>query len=217
MRFLKFKKLSDKDELGFFAPKTWEFWRSVIVAFCVGCILGHWLELPYCMFMDHFFGIVSADYAVWNDPWYHPYWVYGIGAVFMTLVIEPVKEWIIVHSKSTWRAIFKTFLVAVFVAMVLELVIGLIINQPDEYGIYPYWDNSQLPLNVFGQAWLVNDIVIGFVAMVYVWLIWPAICEVLMAIRPKAADGTAGALVGVFAAFCIASYAPYWAQALGLQ
>ena len=65
MAFLRIHKLTEKDEIGYFAPRTWDFWRALIVCFCLCCILGHWLEMPYCWLMDRLFGIVADDYAVW--------------------------------------------------------------------------------------------------------------------------------------------------------
>ena len=130
MAFLRIHKLTEKDEIGYFAPRTWDFWRALIVCFCLCCILGHWLEMPYCWLMDRLFGIVADDYAVWTDPWYHPYWVYGFGAVFMTLLIEPLKEQLILHRKTLWGAFLESLVIAILAAMVLELVMGWLINQP---------------------------------------------------------------------------------------
>ncbi len=200
------RTLQKEDEIGFAAFRTWPFWRATIVAFCIGCILGHWLEIPYCMFMDHFFGIVDPDYAVWTDPWYHPYWVYGFGAVAMTLLFEPFKETIILRRKTMLGAFLETFLYAVLLAMLLELVIGWLVNQPDQFGNYPYWDNSKLFLNVFGQAWLVNDFVIGLVAMFYIWVMWPLICLGLEKLGPRRANIALVLIVAGFAACCTASY-----------
>ena len=59
-------RITKKDEIGYFAPRTWEFWIVLLVCFCVFSIAGHWLEIPYCWFMDRFFGIVSDDYAIWS-------------------------------------------------------------------------------------------------------------------------------------------------------
>ena len=152
MAFLRIHKPTEKDEIGYFAPRTWDFWRALAVCFCLCCILGHWLEMPYCWLMDRLFGIVADDYAVWTDPWYHSYWVYGFGAVFMTLLIEPLKERLILHRKTLWGAFLESLVIAILAAMVLELVMGWLINQPDPTtGEYPFWDNSQLPGNVFGQ------------------------------------------------------------------
>ena len=194
-------KITAKNEVGFAAFRTWPFWRAIVVAFCVGCIVGHWLEIPYCMFMNYFFGIVDPDYAVWTDPWYHPYWVYGFGAMAMTF-----QEVIIVRRKTMWGAFLETLLYAVLLAMLLELVIGWLVNQPDQMGNYPYWDNSKLPLNVFGQAWLVNDFVIGLVAMFYVWVMWPLICKGLGKAGPRGANITMAVVVAAFAICCAVSY-----------
>lgn len=199
-------RITRKDEIGYFEPRTWEFWRTLIICFCVFSIAGHWLEIPYCLFMNSAFGIVADNYAVWTDPWYHPYWVYGFGAVVMTLAIEPIKELIIVRCKTLWGALLETFGIAVVLSMLMELIIGGIVNQPNEAGVYPYWDNSQLPLNVFGQAWLVNDVVIGIVAMIYVWILYPLICEGFWHLRPWVANTVFAVIVAGFIACCIVSY-----------
>ena len=203
-------RLTKSDEVGYFAPKTWGFWRCLIVSFCIFSIAGHWLEIPYCLFMDRFFGIVSDGYAVWTDPWYHPYWVYGIGAVVMTLIIEPLKEVIVLRRKTLWGALIETFVLAVILSMFMELIIGLLVNQPDASGEYPYWDNSQMPLNIFGQAWLVNDIVIGFIAVIYVWALFPLICEGFSFLRPNIANGVFVFIVVGFAICCTVSYLQLW-------
>lgn len=203
---LRLHKVTQSDEIGYFAPKTWEFWRALIASFCIFTIVGHWLEFLYCVIMDQLFGIVEPDYAIWIDPWYHQYWVYGVGAVFMTLLVEPLKERIILRRKTLWGALLETFLIVVFLSMLMELIIGLIVNQPDASGEYPYWDNSQLPLNVLGQAWLVNDVFIGLAAMLYVWVLYPLICEGFSLLRPPMANIMLVVIVVGFAAACTGSY-----------
>lgn len=198
--------LSKADEVGYFAPLTWEFWRAIITSFFVFAIVGHWLEIPYCMFMDGCFGIVGENYPVWTDPWYHPYWIYGIGAVIVTLLVEPVKEWIVLKRKTLIGAILQTFVIVTVIAMLTELIMGWLVNQPDATGEYPFWDNSQLPLNVFGQAWLVNDMVIGSLAVVYVWVLWPLICKGFQKLRPRTANKVFAGIVAGFAVCCTASY-----------
>lgn len=169
-------------------------------------MIGHWLEIPYCTFMDQF-GIVEEDYDVWTDPWYVPYWVYGFGAVVMTLIIEPFKENLLSRRNTVWGAVLESFVFAVLLAMLMELGFGLMINQPDENGVYPFWDNSQLPLNIFGQAWLVNDIVIGIVAMLYIWVIYPLICDGLKRIGSTAANIIFAIIVIGFGLCCLFAYA----------
>lgn len=199
-------RISKEDEIGYFAPHTWAFWRALITCFFAFALVGHWLEIPYCLFMNHFFGIVDADYPVWSDPWFHPYWIYGIGAVIVTLLVEPVKEWIVLKRKTLAGALLQTFVMVTLIAMLTELIMGLLVNQPDATGRYPFWDNSQLPLNVLGQAWLVNDAVIGFLAVIYVWVLWPLVCEGFQKLRPSVANKVFAGIVIAFSVCCTASY-----------
>lgn len=203
---LRINKVSAENELGYFAPKTWAFWRALIVCFCAMNLIGHWLEIPYCAIMNACFGIVEDTYALLTDPWYHPYWVYGVGAVFMTLLVEPLKEYIIKHSKNLFIALLVTFVLTVFLSMLLELIIGWLVNQPNELGEYPFWDNSELPLNIFGQAWLVNDFFIGIAAMVYVWIVFPLVSLGFSRLKPRTANIVFAVLVAIFIGCVIASY-----------
>ena len=206
MSILHPHKMGRNDQIGYFMPKTWAFWRSLIVCFFLFSIVGHWLEIPYCWFMNECFGVVDADYAVWTDPWWHPYWVYGFGAVVMTLVIEPLKESIVLRRKTLWGAVLETFAIAVVLAMVMELVIGWLVNQPDATGKYPYWDNSEMPLNVFGQAWLVNDVAIGLVTLLYLWVFYPLICNVFLVLKPRTANVVFAVIMVVFGLGIASSY-----------
>ena len=103
-------------------------------------------------------------------------------------------------------AMLETYAIAVLAAMGMELGFGLLVNRPDEDGNYPYWDNSKLPLNIFKQAWLVNDLVIGAVAVVHVWLAYPLLCKVMSKLSERAANAVFAATVGAFAAACVSSY-----------
>lgn len=189
-----------------FAPTTWPFWRNNVMLFCINNVVGHCLESFYCKVMDKYFGIIDDDYAVKFDPWYHPYWVYGIGGLAMTLIFEPIKEGILLRHKSLSGAVLETYAIAVLAAMGMELGFGLLVNQPDEDGSYPYWDNSRLPLNVFKQAWLVNDLVIGAVAVAYVWIAYPLFCKGMSKLGERAANAAFAATVGAFAVACVSSY-----------
>lgn len=201
--------------VGFFAPRTWAFWRALATCFCACCLLGHWLEFPYCWMTDSLFGIVEDDYALYTDPWFHPYWVYGFGALGMTFALEPVKGRLVRRCGRMWRAVLASFLAAVVLAMLMEWGMGALVNQPDGAGNYPYWDNSELPFNVGGQAWLFNDVFIALAAMVYMWLIFPLVCRGYAwlergrgrAPSPRRANAVFACLVAAFAAACARSYA----------
>ena len=72
--------LTREDELHGYAPDAFAFWRNLAVYFCVFSVVGHWMEIAYCLFMDVCFGIVDDDSLVWDDPLY-PFLAYGVGVV----------------------------------------------------------------------------------------------------------------------------------------
>lgn len=96
---------------------------------------------------------------------------------------------------------------AVVLCAALECIMGWIVNQPDALGEYPYWDNSQLPFNIFQQAWLVNDIFLGLVTLGYVWFVFPFCQKFCKLIGDKAADGLFWAVIAIFVIICVLSYA----------
>lgn len=169
--------------------------------FCAFSVIGHWLEIAYCQFM-RLFGIYDPDSLVWGNPFY-PFMVYGIGTLVCALALTPYKDYLIEHRKSLNAAAGEFFGTAVLVCMVMELVMGLMLNQPDAVGVYPLWDNSNLPLNILGQAWLVNDIVLGAVATLYTWFFYPLFEGLLRHVSPRTLDKACVIVVIVFVALCI--------------
>lgn len=196
--------LSKEDELLGYAPAAFAFWRNLAVYFCVFSVASHWLEIAYCSFMD-IFGIVDADSLVWDDPMY-PFLIYGIGATVCALALVPLKQRLVARSASLLRAGILFFAATVAVCMLMELAMGFLLNRPDAAGVYPLWDNSQLPLNVLGQAWLVNDLALGAVAMLYTWVVYP-LCQKLLAHVPLRVMNAASALIIIgFALLCIVKF-----------
>lgn len=185
--------------------RSWELWRNLAVCFCVFSVVGHWIEIPYCLFNDYFFGIVDPETLVYQDPMY-PFLVYGIGACVCTLLFVPLKEWLVRRCATPFNAMTIFFGAAVFMCMVMELGMGLLLNQPDAFGEYPLWDNSQLPFNILGQAWLVNDILLGLVASVYSWVVWPFLASVFAKIPDRAMNIGSIVLVVAFTVLCIVKF-----------
>ena len=206
-RFFSQLVLTKEDETGYFEPKTWAFWRGIIMYFFLFSVVGHWMEIPYCLSMDALFGIVDADYAIFLDPLYVPYWVYGAGAAAITILLLPLKIRLVGKRKTMWGAALEFFVMAVVLCAALECIMGWIINQPDQFGEYPYWDNSQLPFNILQQAWLVNDIFLGLVTLGYVWFVFPFCQKFCKLIGDKAANGLFWAVIAFFVIICVLSYA----------
>lgn len=196
--------LSKEDELHGYAPDSLAFWRNLAVYFCVFSVLGHWMEIAYCSFMN-LFGIVDADSLVWDDPMY-PFLVYGVGTAVCVIVLVPLKTALVARRKTLAGAGAQFYVATVIICMLMELAMGFLLNQPNAAGVYPLWDNSQLPLNVLGQAWLVNDVALGAVAMAYTWVIYP-LCQKALAKLPLRVMNAASALVIVgFIVLCAVKF-----------
>ena len=188
------------------APWSVHFWHSMAIAFCVFSILGHWMEIPYCLFNDWAFGIVDDDSLVFEDPMY-PFCVYGIAAVLGALFLVPQRDWLIDHYTPRWRAVLRFWLLAVFASMVGELSMGLLLNQPDPVtGVYPLWDNSTLPLNILGQAWLVNDILLGSLVTLYIWVLYPLLVKIGNLVPERWSWPTTIVIVVSFVILCIVKF-----------
>lgn len=196
--------LTREDELRGFSFASWESWRNLAVYFCVFSVVGHWLEIVYCSFMN-LFGIVDPDSLVWDDPMY-PFLVYGVGVVVCAIALLPLKAALVDRRKTVGGAAAQFYVCTVMVCMLMELTMGFLLNQPDASGEYPLWDNSELPFNVFDQAWLVNDVALGAVAMLFTWVIYP-LCEKGLAKVPPRIMNVASAIVVVsFVVLCIVKF-----------
>lgn len=151
----------------------YKFWRRMIVMFCVMSIVGHWIEIVYCTFMDAAFGIVEEDFGVWANPM-SPFPVYGVASLCCFFFLVPLRNRLIEKTDSWSKSVLAFFGIAVLFCLVMELGMGLLFNQPDPVtGEYPLWDNSQLPLSILDQAWLVNDIALGVLATFFTWVAIP--------------------------------------------
>ena len=153
--------------------RDYKFWRRMVVMFCVMSIVGHWIEIVYCTFMDAAFGIVEDDFGVWSNPM-SPFPVYGVASLLCFFFLVPLRNRLIEKTDSWSKSLLAFFAIAVLFCLVMELGMGLIFNQPDPVtGEYPLWNNSQLPLSILDQAWLVNDLALGILATFFTWVAIP--------------------------------------------
>lgn len=196
--------ITRRDESYGYAPDAFAFWRNQAVYFCLFSVLGHWMEIVYCNFMN-IFGIVDPESLVWDDPMY-PFCVYGIGVLVCALVLVPLRIQLVRRRKTMADAAVEFFIITVLVCMAMELTMGLILNQPDAAGNYPLWDNSQLPGNILGQAWIVNDVGLDAVAMLYTWVVYP-LCQKALAKVPIRIMNAASAIIVVgFVVLCVVKF-----------
>ena len=193
--------ITRRDQTYGYAPDAFAFWRNQAIYFSVFSVLGHWMEIAYCSFMN-IFGIVDPDSLVWDDPMY-PFCVYGVGV----LVLVPLRIQLVKRRRTLWGAALEFFVITVLVCMAMELTMGLMLNQPDAAGNYPLWDNSQLPGNILGQAWIVNDVGLGAIAMLYTWVVYPLMQKALSRVPIRVMNVAAAVIVVGFIALCAVKFA----------
>ena len=185
--------------------KSWKFWRTVIIFFCVFSWAGHTVfEWPYCAAGATFFGSVSWDDEVLANP-LKPYLVYGIATTVCFVFLIPFKHWICERVPSKWRALLVFYVISVFLGMAGELIQGFLQNQPVD-GVYPLWDVHDYPGNILGQAWIVNDIFLGLLITVGTYHIVPKCHRWLIKIDDKHSNILCAVVVAVFAILMVVTY-----------
>ncbi|MDR2109464.1 MAG: putative ABC transporter permease [Coriobacteriales bacterium] len=173
-----------KESENLYQPRTWAFWRNLIIYFCVFSVVGHWLEALYCTFIR--FGLLPGIYdptsQIWSD-WLYPFLVYGFGAVACVLVLFPIKNVVSHWARRQLKdrnpllaailTLFVSFVANALLCTLIEFTMGMILNQPDASGHYPLWDYSGMAFNFMGQVCLQNAVAFGAVATLMVWIIYP--------------------------------------------
>ena len=190
------------EEEGFFRPRSWEFWRNLIIYFVVFSIVGHWMEAAVCLLIKY--GIVPGTYdptsQIWSD-WLYPFPVYGIGFCACAILLYPLKNALQRKIGRTMPALVISFIVNALVCTGIEPAMGLITNADLQL-----WDYSNMFCNFMGQVCLQNALFFGFVATIMSWLVYPALERLFRRIPNEAATGIfILAVVG-----CVLLYALYY-------
>ena len=189
-------------EASFTRPKTWEFWRNLIMYFIIFSIVGHWMEAGVCLLIKY--GIVPGTYdptsQIWSD-WLYPFPVYGIGFCVCAILLYPIKNWLQGKVNRVLPALILSFLVNGFACSLIEFVMGLAVNADLQL-----WDYSDMFCNIMGQVCLQNTLFFGFVATIMTWIIYPALENLFRTIPNEYANGI---FVAVLVGF-IVLYALYY-------
>ncbi len=198
---LERKETELEEERDYYRPKTWAFWRNIIIYFCVFSIVGHWMEAGYCTLIR--FGILPGIYdpnsQIWHD-WFYPFLVYGFGAVACVLLLYPVKNLLQKKIKGNMVPLILSFIINAAVCTGIELVMGLMLNQPNPDGSLPLWDYRDMFGNFMGQICLQNAIAFGMVATLMTWVIYPALERFLHRFPENAMNIS---FIAITIAFCI--------------
>lgn len=189
-------------EMSYYQPRTWAFWRNLIMYFCVFSVVGHWMEAAYCTLIR--FGILPGIYdpasQIWSD-WLYPFPVYGVGAVACVLLLYPVKNFLERHIGSRVVPLLISFVANALVCTLIELAMGLALNMD-----YALWDYRDMFCNFMGQVCLQNAIAFGIAATLMTWVIYPAVESGL---RKLPSDVVNTAFVGVAVGFLILIFLYY--------
>lgn len=168
----KERQIQDKE---LWQPKTWAFWRTLIIYFIIFSVVGHWMEAGYCTLIK--WGIMPGTYdpnsGIWHD-WLYPFPVYGFGMCACGLILFPIKNFFQSKFKGTIVPLLCSYVVNALVCGVIELTMGLMLNQPVN-GVYPLWDYTNMFCNLWGQICLLNTSLFGLVATLMTWVVYPAI------------------------------------------
>lgn len=163
-------------ETNFYRPKTWPFWRNIIIYFCVFSVVGHWMEAGYCTLIR--FGLIPGTYdpnsLIWTE-WLYPFCVYGFGAAACILLLYPIKNFLQKKISIPGIPLLLSFIMNALVCSAIELTMGLLLNQPLADGSMPLWDYRDMFCNFMGQICLQNAVAFGFVATLMTWVIYPGL------------------------------------------
>ena len=202
--------------INYYQPKTWAFWRNLIIYFCVFSVVGHWMEAGYCTLIR--FGLLPGIYdpasQIWSD-WLYPFCVYGFGAVACVLLLFPIKNFLEKKIGSRIVPLLISFAINALVCTLIELAMGLMLNQPLPDGTLPLWDYSDMFCNFMGQVCLQNAIAFGIVATLMTWVIYPGLESLIRKIPKDLMNiGFIVVVIGfciLFSFYCVNVVVPDWA------
>ena len=163
------------------------FWKRVVTYTLLMAIVGHLIENVYTGigFLTGSFSATDPNYVdIWLRP-LKPMWVYSVCTLFFFFIIIPIKERIHKHLRSKWLNIVAVFLSAFLIAFLTELVMGLLLNQPNEFGAYPLWDFTEYDWTVLNQAYLVNDFWYAVLMTACAFFIFPLLDFRLSRLQPR--------------------------------
>ncbi|MDY3128415.1 MAG: putative ABC transporter permease [Berryella intestinalis] len=187
------------DENPVFRLKSWRCWRNLVMYVCAFSIVGHWIEIGWGMLIR--WGVVAGAYdptsQIWHDLLF-PFMVYGIGAAACVLVLHPVKRFLEERLGSLALALALSFAASALFCTGIELVEGLLLNQPLVDGSLPLWDYRNIPMNFMGQVCLQNSIAFGLASTLFTWIVYPVSEKALAKLPEDAANALFVLVVTIF-------------------
>ena len=168
---LSYERRTDVEGGDFIAKKGWPKWRNLIMYYCIFSVLGHWMELGFCMLIRA--GVVAGEYdpsntMLWRDLLF-PFAMEGIAVVICALWLYPLKNWLVSKINVRFVPLFLSFVINGAVCTLMELIGGLLVNAD-----HSLWDYSDMFCNFMGQICLQNAVGFGLACTLIVWIVYPA-------------------------------------------
>ena len=168
---LSYDLRTDASGEDYIAKSGWPMWRNLLLYYCVFSVLGHWMELAFCMLIRA--GLVGGDYdptntMLWRDLLF-PFPMEGIAVVICALWLYPFKNWLIEKIQKPVIPLVISFVTNALLCSCIEFIGGITFNAH-----YQHWNYSDMPFNFMGQVCLQNAIGFGVACTLIVWIIYPA-------------------------------------------
>lgn len=193
------------------------FWKRVITYTLLMAVVGHLIENVYTG-IGFFLGDFSVNDPNFVDIWLRPFkpmWVYSVCTLFFFFLIIPLKEQMHKRFHAKSLNIATVFCSAFLIAFLTELIMGLLLNQPNELGVYPLWDFTDFDLTVLNQAYLVNDFWYAVLITVCAFFIFPLLEHRLAKLKPRTqtiALGCSMLFVGALFVWYLPTYLEPWLE-----
>ena len=167
---ISFELRADAED-NYIATSGWPKWRNLIIYYCVFSVIGHWMELAFCLLIQA--GIVQGETdfgntMLWRDLLF-PFPMEGIAVVICALWLYPLKQWLVAKIDKPFVPLAISFVVNGFLCTCIEFIGGILFNAQHQH-----WDYSALPFNFMGQVCLQNAIGFALVCTLIVWVVYPA-------------------------------------------
>lgn len=164
------------DDDSYIAKKGWPRWRNLLLYYCVFSVLGHWMELGFCMLIRA--GLVAGEYdpsntMLWRDLLF-PFPMEGIAVVICALWLYPLKQRLLKRFGKPYIPLVLSFLANGAVCTLMELIGGLLVNAD-----HSLWDYSDMFCNFMGQICLQNAIGFGLACTLIVWIVYPLLERII--------------------------------------
>ena len=182
---------------------VWPLARKLGLYYMTFSILGHWVEILFCLGIKH--GIFKGGYDRGNhmlwDQWLFPFPAEGTAAVLAELTLLPVRRALhdglrrqgqmgrIAEHYVTPLAVLASFLFNQVVCTSIDFGTGMVANRN-----YELWDYRDMKFHFMGQVCLQNSLFYSVIATWATWRLLPRLDALVDGASDTALDGT---LVGL--------------------